>query len=148
MLARPATARPGGGFRKGRTTLHLGFSASSEHTAILAAYGYYLHRHLEAGLAGTAEFWKDYPDRGQLGPYLRAYLLPGPPVAPFLHLAAGRLWVQGENDGWMLHWGVGAAIFIGRHLMLLGELFQEQYRLPERETKTVTDYRIGAGFLF
>lgn len=145
---RPAQAAPGAGLRAGRRSLSFGLSAGSEGTLAVLGLGYHLNPYVEVGGTGAVSVQSRGPDTAQLGPYVKLYPLPRPPVAPFLHLATQRLFVEDTSDGFVLHAGVGLLLFLGPHFTLSGELYREQVRLPDLGTTAFTDYHIGAGFLF
>ncbi len=145
----PSTARSqvGAGFAVGGGSLGLGFGANSQHTWFSVAYGRRLVPHLELGLDAAADLRSDGPNVGQAGPYLRAYALTEPPVAPFVQLEAARVFLQGADDGWLLHAGVGLAVFLGPRVYASAEVFREQLRLPDIDPVTSTDYRVGMGLV-
>ncbi len=136
------------GLRGGQRSLTFGLSAGSEGTLAVLGLGYHLNPYFELGATGAVAMGGDAADTAQVGPYLKVYPLPRPPIAPFLHLAAQRLFVEGTADGTVLHAGVGVMLFVGRHLRLSGEVYREEVSLPGLGTERYTDYHIGAGFVF
>jgi hypothetical protein len=136
------------GFRTGRTSLGLGLSGDSETMNVAASFGYFVESHLELGVECRGSLSSVDPNLGLLAPFAEIYLLPNPPVAPFVRLSAGRLFIQDQRDGWMLHGGVGLAIFLGPNLVLSAELFRERYYLPPDPAEDLTSYRLGLGLMF
>lgn len=146
-LPRTASAQEPG-YRQGDTSLGVGLAASSDSFDLLASAGYFVHPRLELGLLGRASFASQGRDVGMLSPYLQAYLLTRPPVTPFVRLSAGRLFIEDQQDGWVLHGGVGAALLLGSRLRLTFEVYRERYYLPPGDPEDIDDYHLGLGVVF